>query len=206
MTTENMKSGQSAPDHPGILRDLQLYCTSNGPNSGYTTHIFTYRVEDVNGVLVYTNAEELPVEHSGTTDLGSHACLLDWLPRWRPQILDRLPEWKSRTAAGGCDITDELYATRTLTIVDNGTNGVFKAYTVPAEQLAAKGFKKPSGELMGNAAWIAEVLAEAEELGVKVTCNKPASVHEVVTLGLVRNQGKRRWAQVVKERTTKFVR
>lgn len=189
----------------GILRDLRIYCTSNGENSGFAAYAYTYRVEDAAGNLVYTNASEKVTEHSGTNDRGYHACLLDWLPKWRRHVLDRLSVLSAEGDVDGGEITAELLAHRTLTIVDSGTGGIFKAYTLPAGELVDLQFRKSSSEFIGNAAWVARVLAEAEEMGVTITCRQPATIHETAELGAIRKVGKKRWMQAVAARMTMFV-
>jgi len=189
-----------------ILRDLRIYSTSNGVNNSmFPAHCITYRVEDHEGNLVFTNADEPAEIEAGSHDVGFHKCILDWVRyNWRPAVMARLFDWKARMGAEA-DITAELFAPRTLTIVDTGVNGVFKAYRMLPEEVAQGGLKRSGGSFVAHAAWIAQVFADAEDHNVTIKLKKPESVHEVATLEQVRNEGKRRWARAKGDKEKQFV-
>ncbi|MGR9131737.1 hypothetical protein [Rhizobium leguminosarum] len=203
---DNMKTERSAgtmASSETILRDLRIYPASNGQNASmFPAHCFTYRVEDSEGNLVFTNADQPADIEMGSHDIGFHKCVLDWVRyRWRPEILDRLV----RTGAEGADLTAELYAPRTLTIVDTGVDGVFKAYRMLPEEVAQGGLKRSGGgSFVANAAWVAAVFAEAEDHNTTIKLRKPEGVHEVATLEQVRNEGKRRWLRAKKDKEKQF--
>ncbi len=189
-----------------ILRDLRIYTSSNGKNdSMFPAHCFTYRVEDNEGNLVFTNADKPTEILGGNHAVGFHECILDWVRyRWRPAILAHLPAWLSSSQSKGEDFTAELYAPRTLTIVDTGVDGVFKAYRMLPEEVAQGGLKSGASSFVGNAAWIAQVFADAEVHNVTIKLKKPESVHEVATLEQVRNEGKRRWTRAKRDKEKQF--
>lgn len=183
------------PDtHSGVLRSLKIYATSNGQNGGFSSHLFTYRVEDEQDNLVYTNADAAPELVDGNQTLGFHGCLLDWLWRWPHLVDDRI---KQDTLNGirrePLAIVEELRAPRQLTIITTHTDGVYEVYTHQARDLVASTFHKKSGKLFANHEWILQVLLRAEENRTVITCRQPESIHEEVTLAIVRNEGARRW-------------
>lgn len=173
------------------MRDLRIFCTSNGPSPGYVTHLYTYRVEDAEGNFIYTNADENPEEIEGPSDIGFHACLLDWLPQWRPAIVERLSD-KWLTWASAAEVMAERDAPRKLAIVHDDLEGVFKPYNTPIDELRATGFRLESGASVRSSAWVAQVLSDAQNLKVTVSCRLPGSEEESATLALIKAEGERR--------------
>jgi hypothetical protein len=193
MTTQ--QAVQDATDtKPGVLRDMRIYCTANGPNGGFATHVYTYRVEDENDALIFTNGAMPPNLVDASQALGFHACLLDWLQRLPDVVVGRL---QADTASGikrePVEIVEELAAPRTLTIVTTHVDGTYEVYTHSVEELVASRMKRKGGELWSNYGCVLEVLLEAEANSVTIKCREPESVHEDATLGLVRNEGRRRY-------------
>lgn len=179
----------------GILRQLYAYCTANGEALPFApTHVFSYRVEDAAGNVVITNMDDAmrPVEVTGPVTQGFHSCLLEILSKLPATILDRVGEWLAAKQRTTEELEAELRAPRTLTIVTSKGDAIFRAYTLPAGELAASQFKQKSGEPWRYAAWIARVLAEAEALGVTIKCRPEATDKEALTLTLVRSRGSQR--------------
>jgi hypothetical protein len=181
--------------YPTVLRDLRMYVTANGKNeSMFPTHLYTYRVEDEAGNLVFTNLKEPAEIEQGPVALGYHKALIDWLSRWPHAVVDALEA--ERQGGNGRDamaMLDELGATRTLTITTSHGDQFFSAYRIPPEELVATGFRQKDGGLRGHAAWVAHVLVKAEETRVAITCRDAQDAHEQATLNWLRGDGKRRW-------------
>jgi hypothetical protein len=186
-----------------ILREVRIYCAVAGNNSGqFPQHVYLARVEDEAGNLIWTNQDEPAQLESGSTDKGFHKCVLAWLPKWRPAILDRLSTWLS--TADKSSVAAELVAPRRLVIIASDGDRTFAAYQHTSGELLARNFRRADGKPWGNAAWIAQTLAEAEELGVSISCRTPQDIREVAMLELTQNEAKRRWRSAVKALTAQF--
>ncbi len=198
-------------DPKDTLRDLRIYLSSNGNTQGFASYVVTYRVEDQTGQVVYTNERVPGAIHGGSPDLGFHAGLLDWLPRWQALLEG---QWSQDEAAGltaGGAVVDALGpglrsigADRTLTVVTSEGDKVMKAYTVPPAELVASGFRWANGQLIGNAAWVSRVLADAEEMRVSIKARAMAGVPETMALNEVRRAGKRRWTAALAAKRDQF--
>lgn len=179
------------------LRDLVIYISSNGQAGMWSqSHVFTYRVVDsATGETVYSNEATPAKQQSGGPDLGSHAALLDFLPRLKTSIMERWAE-EGKTdpeSRGILSLLDETSQERTLTIITSDGDRTLKAYTVPPAELIASNFKWASGGHVANAAWIARVLADAEAMRLSVRARPHANPTEEQAWHEVRRAGKRRW-------------
>lgn len=203
MTTQETVQGDPNTK-PGVLRDMKIYVTANGNNSMFGVFASTFRLTDNEGTTILTNVDEEAILHSGSTDVGHHAALLEALPRISPVVMSGIDTWLTEERPGSARLVDEIGAPRTLTIITSKGDGIFRAYTHTAEELLATGFKQKSGQLWSNAAWIARVLADAEDLRLAVRCRPAESVQEVATLELTRNEGKRRWSRAQKQLRAKY--
>jgi hypothetical protein len=211
MIKQTERRATTMADPNDTLRDLRIYLSSNGNTQGFAQYVYTYRVEDQAGQVVYTNEGTPGTIHGGSPDLGFHACLLDWLPRWRDMLEG---QWSEDLAAGlkaeGSAVDAlgpalrSIGADRTLTVVTSDGDRVMKAYTVPAAELVASGFHWANGQLIGNAAWVSRVLADAEEIRVTIRARPLAGVPEELALNEVRRAGKRRWTAALAAKRDQF--
>lgn len=193
------------PAPVGVLREVRVYCASAGNNQGqFPQHVYVVNVEDEAGNRVWSNSDDPAAMESGSTDKGFHKCLLAWLGNWRNCILDRLGTWLKHTGTTGSATTEELTAPRRLVVIAPEGDRTFSAYRLPPAELVQQRLKKADGRLYANAAWIAQVLAEAEEQGITIVCRAPCSVAETASLELAQNEAKRRWKVASREQRAQF--